>query len=1575
MITTPTPGTDVSTREYWCFISYRHLDNKEPGRQWATWLHQQIENYEVPPDLVGKRNPRGDEIPARIFPVFRDEEELPADSDLGNPIRRALDRSKLIVVLCSPRAVESTYVAEEIRHFKASGKSDRVLAAILDGEPASSSGTRSPDSRECFPLPLRHPVDEEGNIDTTQLTEPIAADFRFRHTEQGWTSPAALQQDQKRLGKTISPAEIEAYSNQCELAKLKIIAGILGLPLGELTQRDKAYQLIKAKRRATLFRRIAISMGVLVVTAAASGVYAWSQKLKAERETVRATRSLASTEKMVRYTLSDLTPKLSSMGRLDVIRGVSQEISRIIGEAPFDPESPSSMEFHSDLNARLGGIALELEQAEEAIPLITRALEISRTLEKVAPSPARTVATARLMLEEAKAHSHSGNPEDAISSAFAAAEMARKAWESSDKNWTLTCQTANVIATADVISKAEDDYLTLIRSIEIGTTSRPAAQKSRAAFEKYVSTAIQADLEKNDGNKLIELLKIAPDYYDSRQYRMWTSSHSYHLAYSPDNEARNDIQFSLSLFQLIEEISKRSGHDHEDLALVAASLAISTGEKLLSMKIEKGDTAVTDWMAATAASTGPGNIGPALPAGSAADIIENYLTRAEEILTASNKGGERNLKRSELQADIHYLQAVLILSAGEGRSTYGAGDHTVKALDIRNELLTSRPTSARLRFEYAKTLLLNAKLQAGQGPVPATEATLSSWSIVLKALLFKDNAWTPATKVNRGALMAVWVSFLDPLAKAVDTGKVEFGDPKKEIRDTALAGLRAAVPHYLMESDPASVEDSKKNDMPALRVETLRSLAYCFLALKEPSDASSLLEQAYAIPVPPAATDQEKTKWLERRAMLAFVKVKLHEVTGDRVEEMRARAAACDAILDYSARIPNEEKQSSSNRLFNHFGILGKFAIAKDFPASAEAIEQQKRIRGRLSKEFPDFDRTNLAIELYAAFRGLEAMPQAGDQPSEEFVQAFKETREKRDHLLSQQKTREERSLSIVEPIAALECSLILADRTPFGPHDRRYEISKVLRLMKSIEPELTKQFPDMDLLGQTSAEILRIVISAKDPGFLHETTLSLRKIWKEATPEARKYQATKDLPKDIILANARAWSESPSAITARDIIFANDHWLTLSAENKSAFMNEVRSALGDRLSSPEGAGLRAAFDANLMGGLAIRSDAPKLIEVYKRLSATSTDPFEKYIRWDIAALLLSTNDKSISSELIAENSDAGTDLPPVGDEVNAMLGEAAFNLQYRILVYHTKNGGGQLEQLKALERALALSGLAFRENRGHPDHLPKMVELAEIGTVLSVQSENYPQITESLSQAGWFIAAMWRQSPYSNEAQKRVKAYLSNSKAWCERVWNWKMGPQDRENLRSVAVVRWVLHEMMDEAAKNSTLLFAQNNRKVIEQWQAGGQEKELSITGAEVRDLARDPGRLAEWSREFFQKDPSTTHTALLAESISLYAVGTAPQNADAHWQRSVILDESNRPAEAVHHAREASRLEPQNMSYLNTLAVILARADEIGEARDTYRQLAEKFQPLPADDPNRIFYENNIRRFEESHGPNAP
>lgn len=250
-------ATTPPDRKYAVFISYRHADNKEQGRQWATWLHHTLETYEVPPDLVGRTNLRGEPVPASLYPVFRDEEELPADADLSANIQRALRHSALLVVLCSPRAVESRFVADEIKVFKELGKAGHILALMIDGEPNATDDPGkaragiSPE-HECLPEPLRYGVPRgDGSIDWMQRTEPIAADVRPENKPvQGWTTAAAYREELTRQG--LAKPEIErlstAYEEQLQLATMKIIAGAIGLPLGEVTQRDKRHAEKKLKR-------------------------------------------------------------------------------------------------------------------------------------------------------------------------------------------------------------------------------------------------------------------------------------------------------------------------------------------------------------------------------------------------------------------------------------------------------------------------------------------------------------------------------------------------------------------------------------------------------------------------------------------------------------------------------------------------------------------------------------------------------------------------------------------------------------------------------------------------------------------------------------------------------------------------------------------------------------------------------------------------------------------------------------------------------------------------------------------------------------------------------------------------------------------------------------------------------------------------------------------------------------------------------------------------------------------------------------------------------------------------------
>jgi WD40 repeat protein len=248
--------------KYWAFISYSHTD-----KTWGDWLHKALETYRVPRRLVGKEG-RDCKVPARIFPIFRDREELPVSSDLSANINQALNESRYLIVICSPRSAQSRWVGEEIKTFKRLGREDHILALIVEGSPNATDGKPNVGlDQECFHVAMRyHMVD--GELSEIR-TEPVAGDAR-----------------QGRDGK----------SN----AKLKLVAGLIGVNYDELKQREQERRL----KRVQIVS--ALSIVLIGLFAALSGALflkqreARAQQAAAEKARVDADYQRAAAEKSER---------------------------------------------------------------------------------------------------------------------------------------------------------------------------------------------------------------------------------------------------------------------------------------------------------------------------------------------------------------------------------------------------------------------------------------------------------------------------------------------------------------------------------------------------------------------------------------------------------------------------------------------------------------------------------------------------------------------------------------------------------------------------------------------------------------------------------------------------------------------------------------------------------------------------------------------------------------------------------------------------------------------------------------------------------------------------------------------------------------------------------------------------------------------------------------------------------------------------------------------------------------------------------------------------------------------------
>lgn len=109
-------------KEYYAFISYNSEDV-----EWAIWLQHELEYYHLPSSLNGRKD-----IPHELRPIFRDIDELSA-GNLPEQIKRALENSQNLIVICSPQAASSPWVNQEIETFISLGKTDRIFPFIVEG--------------------------------------------------------------------------------------------------------------------------------------------------------------------------------------------------------------------------------------------------------------------------------------------------------------------------------------------------------------------------------------------------------------------------------------------------------------------------------------------------------------------------------------------------------------------------------------------------------------------------------------------------------------------------------------------------------------------------------------------------------------------------------------------------------------------------------------------------------------------------------------------------------------------------------------------------------------------------------------------------------------------------------------------------------------------------------------------------------------------------------------------------------------------------------------------------------------------------------------------------------------------------------------------------------------------------------------------------------------------------------------------------------------------------------------------------------------------------------------------------
>jgi hypothetical protein len=122
----------METRKKYAFISYSHRDERH-----ARWLQRKLESYKLPTEIHNEY-----EDSRYLRPIFRDRADLGAGV-LNNELRKHLESSKYLIVVCSPESAHSKWVNDEVRTFLELGRGDYIIPYVVAGD-ITSEGDDNP---------------------------------------------------------------------------------------------------------------------------------------------------------------------------------------------------------------------------------------------------------------------------------------------------------------------------------------------------------------------------------------------------------------------------------------------------------------------------------------------------------------------------------------------------------------------------------------------------------------------------------------------------------------------------------------------------------------------------------------------------------------------------------------------------------------------------------------------------------------------------------------------------------------------------------------------------------------------------------------------------------------------------------------------------------------------------------------------------------------------------------------------------------------------------------------------------------------------------------------------------------------------------------------------------------------------------------------------------------------------------------------------------------------------------------------------------------------------------------------
>ncbi len=663
-------------QHYFAFLSYSHAD-----QAMAEWLQEAIESFRVPRRLVGRLTENG-VVPRRLTPIFRDRGELAAADDLTEEIEEALAGSRFMVVLCSPAAVASRWANAEIAAFKRLHPAGEIFAAIVAGEPFASD-MPGREAEECFPPALLENYDSRGRA-TGKRSEPIAADLRG-------------DAEAKRLG------------------LMQIIAGMLGVGLDELVQRE-------GKRRQ---RRVQVIVGALMAGMIfTSGMSLWAIQ---SRDAARDQRREA--ESLVAFMLGDLRDKLEPIGELDALGGVGSRVLDYYSKQDTSELSDEGLVQRAQALNLMGHVANLRGEKDTASQLYRQAMQgTAEAVRRRPEDPQRLFDHAQNVFYIGEIARDMGNPRQAEAFYREYKKLADKmvALEPNNLRWRMEGLYAQenigiVLRTQRRFAEARQIFLGTLQPMQ----ALASVEADKFEYQKELSTLLAwaADAESDVGN-LDEAVKLRERQVSFLEAQIRRGDRNVTL--------RRELIPARQGLGILYVASGQNGRGIEQFQLAVAEV-----RRLIPIEPDnmlwKG-LGASAWLQLASTMLSSGKIAEAAAETSAACSL------ATEVVNRDRSGAWQRLATDCLR-----LRSRLALQSGDAEAATGLADRALAS--TRAERGTDA-VGARYRIAAALRVKGDALRRMGDGA-----AARATWSAGM-AQLPNNDVERPVEMAERAALMA-----------------------------------------------------------------------------------------------------------------------------------------------------------------------------------------------------------------------------------------------------------------------------------------------------------------------------------------------------------------------------------------------------------------------------------------------------------------------------------------------------------------------------------------------------------------------------------------------------------------------------------------------------------------------------------------------------------------------------------------------------------------------------------------------------------------------------------------------------